>query len=89
MPEPCGRYHLEQEGPTVHFHSGVDGSIFIPASEDNTFFHSNEDYCVDYFYMQDNFDPSADVLKVNIFTFSLFDIFGTVWGMSKIFFFSG
>lgn len=60
MPRHCEKFHLEQE-EDVHFYSGIDGSLFVPSMEK---FHTNDEYCVDYFYFKDEVDPAVDVIKV-------------------------
>lgn len=62
MPKHCVKYQLEEDDGE-YFHSGVDGSLYMP---DNDEFHSNEDYCVDYFYYKDKTDPDVDKVMVNI-----------------------
>lgn len=61
MPRHCEKFHLTQE-EDAHFYSGIDGSLFIPGMEK---FHPNDEYCVDYFYYKDEFDPAVDEIKVD------------------------
>lgn len=59
MPRHCEKFHLTQE--ETHFYSGIDGSLLVPG--DDKFF-THDEYCVDYFYDKEEFDPSVDVIKV-------------------------
>jgi len=52
QPKHCSRYQLEASEDGDWFHSGIDGSLFVP--EHDFFFYSNQDYCVDYFYNKRN-----------------------------------
>lgn len=61
MPKHCEKFHLDREDDN-HFYSGIDGSLFIPGEER---FLPNDEYCVDYFYIKDDVDPSVDVIKVS------------------------
>lgn len=60
-PQCLERYHLEEN--EVHYHSGIDGSIFI--TDDNVFY-TNEQYCVDFLYFTDSEDPDFDLKVKNI-----------------------
>lgn len=61
MPKHCQKFHLTQE-EDKHYFSGIDGSMFLPANEN---FHTNDQYCVDYFYYADELDPTVDLVKVS------------------------
>lgn len=59
----CPKFQLDREDEldTPHFISAVDGSLFMPGRDS---LHSHDDYCVDYYYIKDEFDPSKDVIRV-------------------------
>lgn len=59
MPRHCQKFHLGED--ETHFHSGIDGSLYIPG-ENRLVTHDG--YCVDYFYYKDESDPTVDVIKV-------------------------
>jgi hypothetical protein len=61
MPKHCQKFLLERE-EQMYFHSGVDGSLFVPGWEQ---FHRNDEYCVDYYYEKGEKDPSVDVITVS------------------------
>ncbi|CRL01349.1 CLUMA_CG014319, isoform A [Clunio marinus] len=59
MPKHCDKFMLDRE-EDAHYISGIDGSLFISTMEK---FHSNNDYCVDFFYTKDEIDPEVDVIQ--------------------------
>jgi hypothetical protein len=62
MPKYCEKFILTEEDDGDHFLSGIDGSLYLPKVSK---FIPNEQYCVDYFYDKQDFDPSVDVIKVS------------------------
>lgn len=59
-PKHCDDYPLEEETDGKYYHSGIDGSLYLNGTDE---FHSNEDYCIDYFYYK---DETVDKIVVNI-----------------------
>lgn len=55
----CEKYLVNEEDDGLHFHSGIDGSLFLSKHE---VFYTNDEYCVDYFYFKDDGEDSIEVI---------------------------
>jgi len=54
------RFQLEEEYDGVWFHSGIDGTLFVP---DHKLFYAKEKYCIDYFYDKDGQSPEDSQVR--------------------------